>query len=508
MVDAYDEHPYTQHAYAETHPRRVAAVARLSRWEPPGLEGARVLELGCGRGGNLSPMAAGAPAMTFVGVDRSARQIADAERVAIGAALANVTFACSSFEAFDSPPGSFEFVVCHGVLSWIAPQARASLLERIARSLAPGGVAYVSFNVLPGWYERLGARDWLRFASSALGIPPDAAPRSLQWLSDQASPERADYRRRLREIAGRLEETDPAYARHEYLAKEQSPLLVQSFLNEVSAAGLAYLGDAIPATTALELLPEEVQEQAGALGEAETEQLVDFVRCTAFRRALLVRADEARTRAWRLPRRLDGDGLRSLFIASRLRPCEANADARPFETFEDGVQTVQVSNGVLRRALHELASHAPAALSFGALAARATEGCAPPPSGMLDSLAAELLDLWLATSAIDLLAAPPALSAVAGDRPVACPLARWQAMHGGIITNRLHQEVQMPDAIVRWVLARLDGTRAQRDLAREARSLAGAGDATDAELAQLVAACVDRLVACALVVGSAEGPEA
>lgn len=507
MVDAYDEHPYTQHAYAETHPRRVAAVARLARWEPPPIDGARVLELGCGRGGNLLPMATGAPEMTFVGVDRSAGQIADAQRVASGAALANVTFVCSSFEDFDGVPGSFEYVVCHGVLSWIAPHARASLLERIARSLAPGGVACVSFNVLPGWYERLGARDWLRFACSSLGAAPDTAPRWLQWLSDQASQERTDYRRRLREIAGRLEETDPAYARHEYLAKENFPLLVQTFLNEAAAAGLAYLGDAIPATTALELLPEEVQKQAAPLGDVETEQLVDFVRCTAFRRALLVRADESRARAWRAPRRLDRSALQSLLIASRLRPCEAIADARAFETFEDGAQTVQVSNRVLRRALHELARNAPASVSFDALAARASEGFPGPPSGMRDSLAVELMDLWLATGAIDLLSAPPVLSAAAGERPVACPVARWQAMHGGVITNRLHQEVQVPDAIVRWVLTRLDGTRTRRDLAREARLLEGAGNATDAEVAQLVAACVDRLVGCALVVGSAEGPE-
>ena len=67
--DLYDERPYTDHAYAETHPGRIAAVARMARWQTPGRGRARILELGCGRGGNLLPMAAGLPEATLVGVD-------------------------------------------------------------------------------------------------------------------------------------------------------------------------------------------------------------------------------------------------------------------------------------------------------------------------------------------------------------------------------------------------------------------------------------------------------
>lgn len=505
MTDEYDRHPYTQHAYAETHPRRVGAIARLSGWEPPKIEGARALELGCGRGGNLLPMGAGLPEMTFVGVDRSARQIAEGERAVVGAGLANVAFVCAAFEALDFPAGTFDYIVCHGVFSWIALEARAVLLERIGRWLAPAGVAYVSFNALPGWYERLAARDWLRFASASLGTLPEAASRSLEWLSAQVSAEQADYRRRLGEVARRLAETDAAYARHEYFAGEHFPILVRSFLDEAFAAGLVYLGDAIPATTALELLPDEVRRCAASLGEADTQQLVDFVRCTAFRRALLVRADEAGSRGWRAPRGLDRSAIQSMWIGSRLRPCDGFTEASPLEAFEDGAQTVQLSHPVSRRALHELARASPQAVSFDQLTERVFSGSAVRPSPATDSLASELFDLWLATGAIDLLMSPPRLSSAAGERPVACPLARWQATHGAVVTNRLHQEVQVPDAIVRWVLPRLDGTRTRRDLAREARHLQDEGSrSTDVELESVIAACIDRLSACGLVVSSPE----
>jgi SAM-dependent methyltransferase len=503
MGDAYDEQPYTEHAYAETHPMRVAAVARLSGWPAPSPASARVLELGCGRGGNLLPMAAGLPSAAFVGVDRSGRQIADARRVASDAGLRNVTFVQASFE---SPDGalrerSFDYVVCHGVLSWVPAAARAPLLDRIARLLSPGGVAHVSFNVLPGWYERLAARDWLRFAasSSAPGQCP-GAPDSLAWLRGQVSPELADYRRRLDAVARRLGETDPAYARHEYLAEEHHPLLVGTFLEEATTAGLAYLGDAVPAATSAELLPEAARERARMLDGADAQQLVDFVRCTSFRRALLVRADEARARSWRPPLELDRDAARSLHLASRLRPGAPAADTSSLEAFEDGEQSVQVADPIVRRALRELARVVPAALSFDELARRVQVGAGGPHAA--SALASELVDLWLATGSLDLLAGSPALSPVARERPVACPVARWHATHGGPITGRLHQEVLVPDAIVRWVLARLDGTRTRADLAREARSIEGAGGASDTELEHLVATSVERIAVCALLTPS------
>src|SRR5580698_7023688 len=224
--DLYDRRPYTDHAYAETHPGRIAAVARLARWPVRPVDTARILELGCGRGGNLLPMAVGLPMATLVGVDAAARPIDEARAVAAEVGLRNATFVRARFDAMVLDEGSFDYVICHGVASWISAAERANLLERIARALVEGGVACVSFNVLPGWYDRLAARDWLRFAASSLGQPAEEAAASLRWLGARLSPDQADPRRRLEAVARRLEETGAAYALHEYLAEEHHPLLV------------------------------------------------------------------------------------------------------------------------------------------------------------------------------------------------------------------------------------------------------------------------------------------
>ena len=239
-ADPYDQRPYTDHAYAESHPDRLASVARLSGWEAPDVEAAHVLELGCGRGGNVLPMAAALPGARVVGVDRSRRQIEEARAIATATGLGNARFVEASFEEPLEVAGPFDYVVAHGVASWVAPASRRALLGTIAGALAPGGVAYVSFNVLPGWYERMAARDWRRFDRG------ENAGASMRWLVERVSPEHADYRRRLEAVARRVSETDPAYVTHEFLADEHHPQLVSALLAEAAYAGLAYLGDAIP----------------------------------------------------------------------------------------------------------------------------------------------------------------------------------------------------------------------------------------------------------------------
>jgi len=69
--------PYAGASYRMSHPRRLEALATLSGMHPQPLPAARVLELGCAAGRNLIPQAVNYPDAEFVGVDVSARQIAE-----------------------------------------------------------------------------------------------------------------------------------------------------------------------------------------------------------------------------------------------------------------------------------------------------------------------------------------------------------------------------------------------------------------------------------------------
>jgi SAM-dependent methyltransferase len=501
--DPYDELPYTDHAYAESHPDRLAVVALLSGWEAPALRGARVLELGCGRGGNLLPMAASLPEAAFVGVDRGAIQIEEARHIARATGTANVTFHAASFEEVDLPRGAFDFVVCHGVYSWVPPASRRVLLDVVAASLSPRGVAYVSFNVLPGWYARMAARDWLGFAKEAAGPAG-----SVAWLAAQVSPELGAYRSELEAVAARLKETDRAYAVHEYLAADNHPETLAAFAAQARSAGLAFLGDAIPSQTAVGLLPDAAAKRARAMDAVAAQQLADFVRATAFRRALLVRADTAAARVWTAPMDLDPAAIEGLRLSSRLRakPAGGSTVGGP-EWFTSEAGSVQVGDPAARRALSALARVAPRSMSFDEVAAEALAaeglglGSAPlTMDAMRGALAGELFEVWLAAGGLELHAYEPALRTDVAILPRASPVARWRAANGGPITNVWHEEVRLAEPVVRFLLGRLDGTRDLAALVTDARAAVAGAPLTEEELRSLVQGALALLASSALLV--------
>jgi hypothetical protein len=216
------------------------------------------------------------------------------------------------------------------------------------------------------------------------------------------------------------------------------------------------------------------------------QELVDFAKNTAFRRALLVREDTRAARGFLWPKLLDAGAVLGLRVASRLRPSTASA-----ELFESPGESVQVKDAGARRALLLLAEIAPRSIPVRELAERAGAGAA--------ALAEEIFDLWLSTHAVDLHAFEPALAA-AGERPAAPPLARLRAEHGGPITNLWHQEVVIPEDVVRFILARLDGAHTREDLSREVRRVAKPG-LPEADARELVRVSVELLAGSGLLVG-------
>jgi cyclopropane fatty-acyl-phospholipid synthase-like methyltransferase len=138
---SYEVVPYAGWSFEETHPDRLATIATLFGMKPPEVARARVLEIGCGLGANLIPMAAGLPEGSFLGIDVSERQVAEGRATIEAAGLTNV--ALTRMNLMDAGPdlGTFDYIVCHGVYSWVGPEVQQKILATIAAHLAPDGVA-------------------------------------------------------------------------------------------------------------------------------------------------------------------------------------------------------------------------------------------------------------------------------------------------------------------------------------------------------------------------------
>src|SRR5262245_41916321 len=119
MDTAYDRVPYPTATYAQTHVRRLAAIARLFGVAAPDIRTCRVLEIGCGEGVNLINMALDLPESQFVGIDLSHVAIARATDLARQTGVENVTFRETNVAELIGRPGECDYVIAHGVFSWV-----------------------------------------------------------------------------------------------------------------------------------------------------------------------------------------------------------------------------------------------------------------------------------------------------------------------------------------------------------------------------------------------------
>ena len=188
--NVYDAVRYSNNPYAQTHPERLATVAILHGLAPPDPFHARVLEIGCGAGGNLMAMAAATPGIRATGVDLAAEPIAEGRRAIAEIGLGNIELRQGDLrDLVDGSLGEFDYIVAHGVYSWVPTDARDALLATIPRAWRRDGVAYVSFNANPGGYFRRMLRDVGRWHARALegAIRPRAPPRRRSSTSSSPS---------------------------------------------------------------------------------------------------------------------------------------------------------------------------------------------------------------------------------------------------------------------------------------------------------------------------------
>src|SRR5688500_10900836 len=132
---AYAEVPYPGLAFPQSHPDRLATNALLMGMKPAAPEDCRVLELGCGDGGNLIPMAAALEGSEFVGLDLEPSAIARATERAAALGARNATFVAEDLATLDPEQlGRFDYVVAHGVYSWV-PRTVADRLLAVCRAV-------------------------------------------------------------------------------------------------------------------------------------------------------------------------------------------------------------------------------------------------------------------------------------------------------------------------------------------------------------------------------------
>jgi SAM-dependent methyltransferase len=479
-TNSYDDVPYESLPFGQTHPARLATVATLFGLSPPPVGRCRVLELGCAAAGNLVPMAEALPDATFVGVDLSARQIEDGRRVVAATGLTNLDLRHASITDIDASYGEFDYVLCHGVFSWVPRPVQDAILDVCARHLAPNGVAYVSYNTFPGWHMRGMIRDMMRYHALRFDTPPrrvEQARALLDFLASSANRDAGAYGTLLRSELEFMRDQSDHYIYHEQLEDVNEPLYFHQFAERSASRGLKYLGEARISTMVSGNFGADVQKALEVLAadQIQTEQYLDFVRNRTFRETLLVRAEQAPD--WGVsPERLYG-----LHVASggkATKPVDLASDA-PAQFQSRSGMVLGTSGRLFKAAMLTLAGAWPGTVPFAELLAVSVEkiGRAPHDEDP-QALALGLLNAYLASDLVELFAAPVEFARAPGERPLAVAHARLRAADGhATVANRRHEVVRLSD-LSQKLIPLLDGTRDRAALTDALTAAVAAGDLT------------------------------
>ena len=474
----YDQVPYGHCPHPQTHPDRLCSIGRLFGLPAADPRNARVLELGCASGGNLIPMAFNLPSSRFLGIDSSGEQILDGRRRVEDLGLENIELRRQSILDFEDDGEPFDYIICHGVFSWVDDDVREAIFEICRTRLADHGIVQLSFNTLPGWNMIKSVRDLMLFHARNFQEPSEKAEQAralLQWVTAAAEGDDTPYSLLFRREIELLEEVDDSYLLHDHLSELNRPEYFHEFMEAARGHDLEFLADSDLATMLPENLPEAVAEKLREIGDlVRTEQYRDFLVGRRFRNTLLCRAGVP------LERELSIASLHGFGVST---PCSTDGALEPHH-FEDGVEvqflrgrtSVSIRRRVGKIAFSILAAERGRPIALSELMARVAKRASVRPDDVEELIETELRPIRLLfANALEIHSLPPDFTAEVQECPSASRLARYQSRRGERVTNQKHETVRLEPA-ERLILKHLDGARSVPDLALTVADAVARGD--------------------------------
>ena len=461
MSTPYDEVAYPGWPYRQTHPLRTSALAALLGVPYADPAACRVLEVGCGDAANLIPMALTAPGSQFTGFDLAEAPIARGRTVAEALGLSNLRLQTLDILEAGDGLGQFDYIVAHGVYSWVPEAVREGLMRLVKGHLAPGGLAFVSYNTLPGCRMRQALRDLLLYHLGGPPNGPEAADkvREVLKLFLQGASTGDPLVAAMRLQAQALLERDPAVVFHDELSDHWQPFYLHEFAAAAGVHELEVLSDVEGMSLRQELFPTALGDALRDLsgGDAtRSQQYQDFFNGRLFHQSLLRHAGETPA-----SRRFDAARVRKLYAGASAKlepPAEGDAPGEVRIRFSAS-HMIKIDDPVLQSVLLRLGEAWPQLL---------------PIADMPGDDTAEALAQLFTAGHIELQTGPWPRLAKVSERPSASPLARLQLARGLPHVTTLDMcTIKLDDEAGRVFLGLLDSARDAHALAVQIAQVTG-----------------------------------
>ena len=456
----YDAFPYEDCPLTESHPDYLSIVGQLFGVAAAPPDHCRVLELGCASGGNLIPMAYYWPESTYVGVELSKKQAEEGQRLIGELELKNITIMQADILSLDGSLGTFDYIIAHGVYSWVPATVQEHLVKLCRQLLNPNGIAYISYNTFPGWQLRLPIRDMMLYHSRNAKSPQEKLDQSSEMLRILAAgiPETSSLSEKwLKKEVSQLLQRAPSYLMHDYLEDNNAPVYFHEFMDHVSRHQLQYLADADLYTMLGSTLSEEAEAELDKFDDlVEYEQYLDFFYVRYFRTSLLCHEQVD------IARDLDVEKLRQWYFHAQLKSKqEIDLYSTESQVFVDQAgASFDISHPLTKAALVELAYIYPDSHSWPDLLQRAQtildEVESPFAKADADELLGELFNLFV-SQGLRLSSVKRKLSNSFDKQPKANHLARVYGSHNKCCIASVHHASLRLDTMEQFLLTLLDG---------------------------------------------------
>lgn len=299
----YSELGYKSMPFPYTTPATLEAYAALVGVSAPNPKTARVLELGATYGGNIISQALFNPDATFVGIELSQEQVEKGNEVIANAGLTNVSLVQSDIASIGSEIGTFDYIIAHGVYSWVDDGVKDALLRLIDEHLAEDGIAYISYNTYPGWHTMDEVRQLMMFSNRDKAqfnhkekvlhgktIGSIVGSQILKY--DNLKERNSKFLGALRSVM----QKDEYYVGHDHLEPNNDPVYFYQFNDHLEAHNLAYLCDADLTLSMVRSFNADIADTLDKLAlndHVAQEQYLDFMLDTTFRKSIICKAKHA-----------------------------------------------------------------------------------------------------------------------------------------------------------------------------------------------------------------------
>ncbi len=475
---AYDKVPYPSFLHSQTHPDRLATFATFLGMKPAPPENCRVLELGCGNGSSLLAMAYGLPQSKFVGVDLSEVQINHGNSVVTELGLKNLELKQAdimniSRETF----GEFDYIIAHGVFSWVPDFVRDQILVIYREMLAKNGVGFVSYNAFPGFYFRQVTRDLMEFQTKDIETPIEKVNKGISFLKfvGEYSTSNPPYQKVMQDELEKAIEREPENIFHDDLSEQNKGYYFHEFVSAAEKHDLQFLSEAEYFSNQDINFAPKVRDFLRSFGDdvVQREQYIDFLEGRRFRQTLLVHKDV------KLNRNPTGEILEKFRLASSAKAVSKTVKfaSNDDEKFIGEKKTnFYMSHPLTKAVLQVLGKSWSHSLEFGEVKRLAIELLQQEKKNFDPTVEdyQTLVDIFvqlLGTGLIEFHIHEPKYTLEVNEKPLASALARWQAKKSESVFSLRYQNLKIEDDLGRNLIILLDGTRDLNDLTKEIKSL-------------------------------------